>query len=68
MEDLGNKRIAALRYEMVKLNERRKDLLIKRLISDYRGDNLKHDKMVGAIAELSSMDEILDRLTRQIGE
>ncbi len=68
MQALEDRRIATVRNELIKLNGQRKDTLLKRLIQDYRNDSLVHDKMVGAIAEISGMDESVDRLTRQLGD
>ena len=47
------------------LNDR-KEVLLKRLVGDYRSDKLVHDKMVGAIAEIAGMQEQIDKLTRYI--
>lgn len=44
----------------------RQEILISRLVSDYRSDKLTHDKMVGCIAEIAGMREQIDRLTRVI--
>ena len=68
MAELEGRRLAQLRFSMNTLFEERKQVLLNRLIADYRSNSLEHDKMVGAIAEISSMKETLDRLNRQIGE
>ena len=44
----------------------RQEILISRLVSEYRADKLTHDKMVGCIAEIAGMKEQIDKLTRSI--
>lgn len=64
--DTSMRKVAHLRHEMQNIFDLRREILQKRLIQDYRNNSLEHDKMVGFIAELSAMDEIIDRVTRQI--
>jgi hypothetical protein len=52
------------RYLLEKLMEKRQNLLIDRLITDYRGGKHSHDKALGFVAELSGMKEQIDECTR----
>ena len=52
------------RVLLEQLKAERIGVLITRLVSDYRGDKLVHDKMVGAIAEIAGMTDQIDKLTR----
>jgi hypothetical protein len=54
------------RVLLLKLKDERLNVLITRLVADYRGDKLVHDKLVGAIAEIAGMTDQIDRLTREV--
>ena len=54
------------RVLLEKLLEERTNIIITRLVADYRDDKLVHDKMVGGVAEIAGMKEQIDRLTRRI--
>ena len=62
------RRAAAFRNDMQVVFQERRDILLKRLISDYRGGTLEHDRMVGTVAELSGMEEMIDRTGRDIAQ
>jgi hypothetical protein len=44
----------------------RTDILVTRLVADYRNRSLDHDTMVGCVAEIAGMQEQIDKLTRNI--
>jgi len=54
------------RILLEKLKSERVEIILTRLVQDYRSDKLVHDKLVGAIAEIAGMSEQIDKLTRII--
>jgi len=52
------------RVLLEQLLQERMELLINRLVSDYRGDKYNPDKALGAIAEIAGMKDQIDKLTR----
>lgn len=69
-DKMGNTaRAAALRHELQAIFDERRDSIIKKLIGEYRrGQGLHHDNVVGAVAELSAMAGMMDKLTREISQ
>lgn len=69
-EEIENtQKAVAVRKEMEAIYRINQDRIITGLISEYRRKGgMNHDNMVGAVAELSGMKEIIDRLTREISQ